>query len=152
MIAFYPGSFNPFTVGHLAIVRQALEMFDHLVIGLGYNKSKDNGGGVEAREEFIRKIFTKDPRVTVTAYSTLTAIAAKEAGAKVLVRGVRNSIDFEKEKELADINLKVFNMPTIMIPSPPDLSFVSSSMVRELQHFGHDISKFIPDFPDKKDL
>ena len=75
---------------------------------------------------------------------------AKENGAGVLVRGVRNSIDFEKEKELADINLQVFGMPTVMIPAEPNLTFVSSSMVRELAHFGGNISEFLP--PVTEDL
>ena len=144
MKAFYAGSFDPFTIGHLSIAYRALEIFGELIIGIGYNESKKNERGVEERIDSIRKIFITHPNVVVFGYTGLTAEVAKENDATVLVRGVRNSIDFVKEKELADINLKVFGMPTIMIPADPDLSFISSSMVRELSHFGADITKFLP--------
>lgn len=144
MKAFYAGSFDPFTTGHLSIARRAVGMFDELIIGIGYNESKKTQHPIEERVLQIQKIFRNQKNVTVFAYQGLTAEVARENGAVVLVRGVRNSLDYEKEKELADINLKVFGMPTVMIPADPDLSFVSSSMVRELQHFGHDVSEFIP--------
>lgn len=144
MKAFYAGSFDPFTIGHFSIAKRALEMFGQLVIGIGFNEAKKNEFSVEQRVFDIRKLFSNCPQVTVLAYEGLTAEVAKETGAGVLVRGVRNSMDFEKEKELADINLEVFGLPTVMIPAEPALSFISSSMVRELSHFGHDISEFIP--------
>ncbi|MCH5224968.1 MAG: pantetheine-phosphate adenylyltransferase [Muribaculaceae bacterium] len=144
MTAFYPGSFDPFTIGHLSIARRALEIFPRLIIGIGVNKAKTGSESIDLRIRKIQKVFEKAPEVTVFAYEGLTAPIARENGAGVLVRGVRNSIDFEKEKELADINLKVFGMPTIFIPAEPELSFVSSSMVRELAHFGFDPSPFLP--------
>lgn len=143
MKAFYAGSFDPFTIGHLDIALRALEMFDELIIGIGVNKFKHNELSIEKRLRLIKKLFVEKPEVTVFAYDGLTAEVAKENGADVLVRGVRNVIDFEKEKELADINLEVFNMQTVMIPSSPSLSYISSSMVRELKHFGCDASRFI---------
>ena len=148
MKAFYAGSFDPFTIGHLSIARKALDLFDSLIIGIGYNESKKNEHSIEERIKHIRKLFAGQKNVTVFAYEGLTAEVAKENGAGVLVRGVRNSIDFEKEHELASINQKVFGMPTVMIPSDPELSYVSSSMVRELRHFGHNASAFIAN-PDK---
>lgn len=144
MKAFYAGSFDPFTIGHLSIATRALEMFGELIIGVGYNESKKSEKTVEERILHVRKIFEGNSNVVVFGYSGLTAEIAKENGAGVLVRGVRNTIDFEKEKELADINLKVFGIPTVMIPSAPELTYVSSSMVRELMHFGFDVSQFIP--------
>lgn len=135
MKAFYAGSFDPFTIGHLSIARRALELFDSIVIGIGYNEKKRYEGAVEERMEQIRAIFKDDNRVRIISYTGLTAEVAREEGAGVLVRGVRNTADFEKEKELADINLKVFGLPTVMIPAEPELSYVSSSMVRELKHF-----------------
>ena len=144
MKAFYAGSFDPFTIGHLSIAARALEMFGELIIGVGYNESKKSEKTVEERILHVRKIFEGNSNVVVFGYSGLTAEIAKENGAGVLVRGVRNTIDFEKEKELADINLKVFGIPTVMIPSAPELTYVSSSMVRELMHFGFDVSQFIP--------
>ena len=144
MKAFYAGSFDPFTIGHLSIAKRALEIFGELIIAVGFNESKRNERTVEERILHIQKIFSETPNVTVFAYEGLTAEVARENGAGVLVRGVRNSIDFEKEKDLADINLEVFDMPTIMIPAEPSLSYISSSMVRELSHFGKDISKYLP--------
>ena len=144
MKAFYAGSFDPFTIGHLSIAQRALQMFEELIIGIGYNESKKGEWSVEERIRQVQSIFAEIPGVTVFAYDGLTAEVCKENGCKVLVRGIRNSIDFEKEKELADTNLEVFGVPTIMIPSEPSLSYVSSSMVRELMHFGKDVSRFIP--------
>lgn len=143
MKAFYAGSFDPFTIGHLDIARRAVEIFGQLIIGIGYNENKRHENSVEKRVAEITQLFEGDDRVRVIAYSSLTAEAAKETGADVLVRGVRNSLDFEKEKELADINLKVFGISTVMIPADPSLSYVSSSMVRELSHFGFDAKQYI---------
>lgn len=144
MKALYAGSFDPFTIGHEYVARRALDMFEGLIIGVGFNESKRSERGVEERIKHIRDIFAGEEKVTVVGYEGLTAEAANDLGAGVLVRGVRNAIDFTKEKELADINLKVFGMPTVMIPSAPELTYVSSSMVRELQHFGMDTEKFLP--------
>ena len=143
MKAFYGGSFDPFTIGHQSIADRALKMFDELIIGIGYNVSKSNKYTIEERIRNIQKIYSDNPAVKVFAYTGLTAEVARENGAGVLVRGVRNGIDFEKEKELADINLEVFGIPTVMIPAEPRLTFISSSMVRELTHFGYDASRYI---------
>ena len=143
MKAFYAGSFDPFTIGHLSVALRAVEMFGDLIIGIGYNEKKRNETLLENRKAHIEKLFADNKNVKVIVYDRLTAEVAKENGAGVLVRGVRNSFDFEKEKELADINLKVFGIPTAMLPAEPDLSYISSSMVRELRHFGYDVSDFI---------
>lgn len=143
MRAFYGGSFDPFTIGHKSIADRALEIFGEIIIGIGHNESKRHEFSVEERIRNIQNIYSGNPYVKVFAYTGLTAEVAKENGAGVLVRGVRNGVDFEKEKELADINLEVFGIPTIMIPSEPGLSYVSSSMVRELTHFGYDSSRYI---------
>ena len=144
MKAFYCGSFDPFTIGHKSIADRALKIFGEIIIGIGYNESKTNEYSIEDRIMKIQQIYSHNPAVTVFAYSGLTAEVALENGAGVLVRGVRNGIDFEKEKELADINLEVFGIPTVMIPAEPQYSYVSSSMVRELTHFGYDASRYIP--------
>lgn len=144
MKAFYAGSFDPFTKGHLSIARRALDIFDSLIIGIGYNERKKGEYSIEERIRRIQKIFEGDERVTVLGYTDLTAQAAREHGAGVLVRGVRNGIDFTQEKELADINLMEFGLPTVMLPAEPGLSYVSSSLVRELMHFGEDVARFLP--------
>ena len=144
MKALYAGSFDPFTIGHLDIAEKALEMFGSLIIGIGYNESKKEEWPVERRVEAIKKIFVNRKEVEVEAYKGLTVEFAKAKGAGVLVRGVRNTLDFEKEKELADINKIVSGINTVMIPAAPELSYISSSMVRELYHNGYDITRFIP--------
>ena len=143
MKAFYAGSFDPFTTGHLSIVRKALNLFDSLVIGIGFNENKIGEWPVETRLNVIKELFSNEKRIEVISYKGLTSSAAKAAGASVLVRGVRNGIDFDKEKELADINLEVLGIPTVMIPSEPKLDFVSSSMIKELLHNGFDASEYM---------
>ena len=144
MKAFYAGSFDPFTIGHESIARRALDIFGELIIGVGDNESKQGELSVEMRLRNIQEVFAADKRVTVIGYTGLTAEVARENGAGVLVRGVRNSLDFTKEKELADINLVEFGIPTVMIPSAPGMEFVSSSMVRELKHFGGNVERYLP--------
>lgn len=143
MKAFYAGSFDPFTIGHKWIVETALKMFDEVIIGIGFNESKHSETGPQVRLNEIKAIFENEDRVRVLSYSGITAEEARRQDCAVLLRGVRNSFDFEKEKELADTNLEVFGMPTVLIPAKPSLSFVSSSMVRELSHFGVDASEFV---------
>jgi pantetheine-phosphate adenylyltransferase len=142
-VAFYPGSFNPFTVGHADIVKRALTVCDRLVVALGHNPAKKGYDASELADR-IRAIYADEPRVCVMVYDGLSAHAAREAGASFMIRGVRSSADFEFERTLAETNLKVFGMETLLMPALPELAFVSSSMVRELQSFGHDISEFIP--------
>ena len=148
MKALYAGSFDPFTKGHLDIVNRALMMFDSLVIGVGYNEHKKGEWPVAERVKAIAAKFSGDPRVEVASYSGLTVEFARSVDAGVLVRGVRGIADFEKEKELADINMQISGIPTVIIPGAPELSFVSSSMVRELIHNGYDVSAYLgADFP-----
>ena len=144
MKALYAGSFDPFTIGHLDIVKKALEIFEELIIGIGHNEHKHPFLPLEDRLQTISSLFKDEPRVKVEVYSGLTAEFAAKTGAKVLVRGLRNTLDFIKEKELADINLKVLGVPTVFLPCDPNLEYVSSSMVRELIHNNHDAAEFLP--------
>lgn len=143
MKALYAGSFDPFTIGHLEIVKRALSIFGSLVIGIGYNENKTGEWPIEVRLQAIRDLFKDNKRVEVESYIGLTVEFAKRIQANVLVRGVRNGSEFEKEKELADINLEVGGISTVILPADPKLSFISSSMVRELLHNGFDVSKYI---------
>ena len=148
MKAFFAGSFDPFTIGHRSIVERALKLFPKLVIAIGYNEHKPGEWPVEQRLKAISNLYAKSDNVEVIAYKGLTVDAARNAGASVLVRGVRGSVDFEYERNLADTNRLIGGMETAFLISEPELAFISSSMVRELLHNGHDVSKYIAgDFP-----
>ena len=151
MKAFFAGSFDPFTIGHRSIVERALRLFPRIVIAIGYNEHKPGEWPVEQRLKAIRNLYAGQDNVEVVAYKGLTVDAARQAGASVLLRGVRSNADFEYERNLADTNREISGMETVFLLCEPDLSFVSSSMVRELLHNGHDISKYIAgDFPTKE--
>lgn len=143
--ALYAGTFNPFTIGHLDIVERALNIFSKVVIVCGVNKNKKGSGNVEA----IAQLFENEPRVEVMEWSGLTIDCARQIGADILVRGARTAADFEAERTLADINRELSGIDTIIFTTKPQLSLVSSSMVRELEAFGHDTSKYIPEKNEK---
>ena len=140
----FPGSFDPFTVGHADIVKRALGFFDEVVIGIGYNENKEGWMPVGERISTIRKLYAEEPRITVESYTGLTVDFAKEHGITVIIRGVRTIVDFEYEMQLADINRQLTGIDTIFLPASPELASLSSSVVRELAHFGHDVSAFLP--------
>lgn len=145
MKALFAGSFNPFTIGHESIVKRTLCFADEVVIAIGINNAKENPETeTEERIQTIRSYFTDEPRVTVLAYEGLTVDFARQMQADVMVRGVRSVKDFEYEREMADVNRKISGMETILLFSEPELSAVSSSIVRELKAHGKDISKFLP--------
>ncbi len=148
MKALFAGSFDPFTIGHLAIVESALKIFSSVVVAIGVNENKKSEWPANVRKKAIAELFKDDPRVEVTTYSGLTFKFARMIGAGVLVRGVRNGDDFDFEKTLADANRKIGGIDTVLIPCVPELAFVSSSLVRELLHNGEDPSSLIAgDFP-----
>ena len=142
--AFFAGSFNPFTVGHESIVNRALTLFDRVVIGIGFNSEKGLTPDVEERADLIRSYFTGRPEVEVKVYAGLTAEEARRSGCTHLLRSVRSAADFEYEKNLADANRNIFGIDTFILYAEPELSFLSSSLVRELNRYGVDTSKFIP--------
>ena len=142
--AIYPGSFNPFTLGHKSIVDRALELFDRVVIAIGHNESKGSSSNIEIRKKHIQDIFADIPEVEVTVYNGLTSDEAVKCGACAIIRGVRSVSDFESERIMADVNRKLCGIDTILLFSLPEFASLSSSMVRELEHFGADTSKFLP--------
>jgi pantetheine-phosphate adenylyltransferase len=143
-IALFPGSFDPFTRGHQAIVERALPLFDKLVIAIGVNRAKKGWMPVEERLEKLRALYANEPRVEVIAYETLTMDLAAEYGAKYVLRGVRSMADFEYERTIADANRKIGGLETIFLISDTDTAHISSSLVRELAAFGHDVSDLLP--------
>ena len=143
--AIFPGTFDPFTLGHHSIVKRTLAFMDEVIIGIGYNDQKHCLLPVEKRLESIRKVYANEPRVKVLAYSGLTVDFAQEQGAEFMVRGIRSVKDFEYEESIADINRKLSGIETIFLFTEPELSAVSSSVVRELLRYGKDVSAFLPE-------
>ena len=143
-IAFFAGSFDPFTIGHASIVARALNLFDEIVIGVGINSLKTSAEEAERRAKHIVSLYEKEHRVKVSTYSGLTVDAAHDAGATCLLRGVRSVKDFEYERDMADINRQLSGLETVLLYSLPEYSAVSSSLVRELQAFGKDVSSYLP--------
>lgn len=153
--ALFTGTFNPFTIGHADIVERALKLFDKVVIGIGYNPDKGSKEGflnpeIETRVENIRKVYENDSRVIVEAYSDLTVDLAARHNAVAIVKGVRSVKDYEYERDQADFNkLLSDGLDTILFYSRPELSALSSSVVRTLEMFGKDVSKFVASPSDK---
>ena len=143
-IALFPGSFDPFTRGHRAIVDRALPLFDKLVIAIGINRAKKGWLPLEERLSQLKALYAGESRVEVIAYETLTMDLAKEYGAKYVLRGVRSIADFEYERTIADANRKIGGIETIFLISDADTAHISSSLVRELAAFGHDVSDLLP--------
>ena len=142
--ALFPGSFNPFTIGHADIVERALRLFDNVVVAIGYNISKGDNG-IAARQEAIARLYAGEPRVIVETYSDLTVDMARRHDATAIVKGVRSVKDFEYEREQAELNSLIGDgIETILLPARPELAAISSTAVRELQHFGHDVTPFLP--------
>ena len=140
----FVGSFDPFTIGHKSVVDRVLPLFDRVVIGVGVNERKQYMLTVEERVAAIRQLYAGDERVVVESYSDLTVDFAQRHGAQFVVKGVRNVRDFEYERDQADINRRLTGLETLLIYAEPGLDSVSSSVVRELNHFGKDTSMFVP--------
>lgn len=143
-VALFAGTFDPFTKGHHALIERALPLFDSIVIAIGNNSGKKCMFSVEERVAAIEKLYGNESRIKVRTYSCLTVDFAREVGATALLRGVRNVKDFEYERELADINLKIGGIETVLLISDPEHAAVSSSVVRELITYGKDVSQFLP--------
>lgn len=150
-IAIFPGTFDPYTIGHHSLAERATELFDKLVIAIGYNEQKpESKTSAQSRLKTIQEIYNDNPKIDVITYSGLTVECAKRIGAKFILRGVRSTIDFEYERTMADINRRLSGIETILLYSLPEDACISSSIVRELQHNGVDISKFLPSASDKE--
>ncbi len=141
----FVGSFNPFTIGHDSIVRRALPLFDRLVIGVvGDNVHKPDMPSAESRMQAIRDLYSDEARIEVKLYGGLAMDFAKQEGAQYIVKGVRTVGDFEYEQWQADFNRRLGGIETILLYTEPELASVSSSAVRELAHFGVDVTDFLP--------
>ena len=138
------GTFDPFTIGHASIVRRALPLFDKLVIGVvGDNVNKPNMSPAEERVNAIRQVYNQQPNIEVQIYDGLAMDFAKSVGAQFIVKGVRSVSDFEYEQWQADFNRRLGGIETILLYCEPQLASLSSSAVRELAHFGVDVSPYL---------
>ena len=142
--AVFPGTFDPFTIGHDALVRRALSVIDELYIAIGINTEKRTLFPLEERIARIAALYKDEPRIHVVSYGGLTTDFAQTIGAQFIIRGVRSAIDFEYERNIADINRMLTGIDTLLFISEPQYAAISSSMVRELVHFGKDVSPYLP--------
>ena len=141
----FVGSFNPFTVGHDSVVTRALPLFDRLVIGVvGDQVHKPDMPSAEERIKAIADLYQDVPAIEVKPYYGLAVDFARAENAHFIVKGVRSVKDFEYEREQADVNRQLSGIETILLYSEPQFSSISSTMVRELRHFGVDVSEFLP--------
>jgi pantetheine-phosphate adenylyltransferase len=143
-IAIFPGSFDPFTIGHFSIVERGLKLFDQIIIAVGVNQAKKPLFPIEKRIEIIQQAFEGETRVVVKEYNSLTVDFAKEVGAKFILRGLRSVSDFEYERTVADANRLLTGVETVMLFTDTQYSFISSTVVRDLMTYGKDISAFLP--------
>ena len=144
-IALFPGTFDPFTLGHLDIVNRGLNMFDEVVVAIGVNTGKKHMFSLKQREQWIKEIFENEPRVRVASYEGLTAKHAEQIGAQFILRGLRTNQDFTYEKQIAYVNEDM--SPTInnvFLMSHQTNATVSSTIVRDLIQFGGDYEKYLP--------
>lgn len=145
-IALFPGSFDPITKGHKSIVERALPMFDRIVVAVGTNTAKNSVFPLEKRIEWIERTFAQYDNVEVVTFNSLTVDFCREIGAKYILRGLRNSTDFQYERNIARINQELDSeIETIFLMTKPDDAAISSSLVREILSFGRDVSQFIPE-------
>lgn len=143
-IAIFPGSFDPFTIGHASIVERGLPLFDRIVIGVGVNDSKRSLLSPEERVAAIRRVYEGEPRIKVVAYDDLTIDLVKREGAGFLIRGLRSVKDFEYERDIAAMNNRLSGVETVLLFTESRYSAISSSVVRELIAYGKDVSDFLP--------
>ena len=142
--ALFPGTFDPLTIGHLSLIERGLNLVDEIIIAIGVNQNKKTFFTLEQRIEMISGFFESNPRVSVKHYESLTVDFAKEVDAQFILRGIRSVNDFEYEKNIADVNRKISGIETFILFTEPEHTHISSSIVRELLHYGKDVSGFVP--------
>lgn len=143
--ALFPGSFDPFTSGHLNILKRALTMFDEVVVAVGINQDKRGFFDMDQRVDIIRQMTAGMEGVSIIKYDNLTIDTCRELGIRHIVRGVRNMIDFETERSIADANrILAPTIETIIIPTAQEFAHISSSAVRDILRHHGDTSLFLP--------
>jgi pantetheine-phosphate adenylyltransferase, bacterial len=142
--AIFPGTFDPFTIGHQSLVKRALEIVDEIIIAIGINDQKQTYFPLGKRIEAIQKLYRNNEKIQVMAYDSLTVDFARSVDAQFIMRGIRTVNDFEYEKSIADVNRKLAGIETFILFTEPEHTHISSSIVRELLGYGKDISLFVP--------
>jgi len=143
--AVFPGSFDPFTIGHQGIVDRALDIFDEIIIAVGANALKKSLYSVETRKKMIKKVFINEPRVKVDHYEGLTVDYCHTHGAKFILRGLRTAADFEFERAIAQVNKAMApGIESIFILTVPEHSPINSTIIRDIIKSGGDASRFVP--------
>lgn len=144
--ALFPGSFDPFTKGHFDIVMRGLNIFDQVVISIGHNSAKNKRYfELDLMVDKIKEAFNDEDRVSVIVYDELTAQLAKQYDAKFLLRGLRNTTDFEYENSISQVNRYLNEeLETVFLITSPDLAPISSSIIREVHRYGGDVAPFLP--------
>jgi pantetheine-phosphate adenylyltransferase len=145
-VAIFPGSFDPFTKGHEDIVLRGLELFDEIIIAIGYNSGKSQRYfPIETMITKIKETFTNYPQIKVETYAELTAEYAKKNNANYLLRGLRNTTDFEYENSIAQVNRHLNNdLESVFLITSPQFASINSSIIREVHRYKGDISDFLP--------
>ena len=144
-IAIFPGSFSPFTLGHKSIVDRALPLFDKIIIAIGINSEKNEYFSIEERKQWIKEVYKSNSKIEVQFYEGLTVDFCEKVGANYILRGLRDSHDFKYEKNIAQTNTDLNDkVETIFIITPPEISHISSSIIRDIIKNGGDVSQFLP--------
>ncbi|MCC8132720.1 MAG: pantetheine-phosphate adenylyltransferase [Tannerellaceae bacterium] len=142
--ALFPGTFDPFTIGHQSLVARGLELVDEIIIAIGVNDEKSTYFSIDKRLDHIKQLYKTNPRVRVETYNTLTVDFAREMNTRFILRGIRTVNDFEYEKTIADVSRKLAGIETFILFTEPEHTHISSSIVRELLRYGKDVSQFVP--------
>ncbi len=143
-IAVFPGSFDPFTIGHEALVKRTLNLFDEIIIAVGVNSIKKYMFAEDKRTEWIKKVFKGEPKIRVTSFTGLTVEFCKKNNADYILRGVRTSNDFEFEKAIAQMNRTISDIETIFVMPLPEHSAINSTIIRDIVRNNGDASMFVP--------
>ena len=144
-IAIFPGSFDPFTVGHESIVKRAIPLFDKIIVMIGYNSNKKSFFPIEKREKWINEVFKNESNVTVECYEGLTVDFCKKVNAKYILRGLRTSADFEFERAIAQVNKKMYpKIESVFLLTTPEHTPINSTIVRDIILHGGNASMFLP--------
>lgn len=143
-IAIFPGSFDPFTIGHHDIVMRALNLFDEIIIGIGRNYNKREVFPIADRLAAIQRVYDNESRVRVEVYDGLTVDFASQHNAQFILRGVRSTLDFEYERNIAEANKQLSGIETVLLYTRPEYAHISSTLVRDLHSHGKDISQYLP--------